>query len=146
MAKYLPPLGDSKSQLSGLLYFSNLLFLARKPTHFKISKAIIVTELQVISFTIHERLSSVAGEQRDAPAIQNELGKSLSHKDLVDQIEYTVAQLNRCGVSRNERVAIVLPQSPELAVAFLAVSAAATAAPLNHKAHSILKCKRANIR
>jgi non-ribosomal peptide synthetase component E (peptide arylation enzyme) len=73
---------------------------------------VIGNEYKVIRNTTHERLSSVAGDYGDAPAIQNAVGASLSYKDLVDQIEYTVVQLNRCGVSRNERVAIVLPQSP----------------------------------
>jgi acyl-CoA synthetase (AMP-forming)/AMP-acid ligase II/acyl carrier protein len=35
------------------------------------------------------------------------------------------------GVGRNDRVAIVLPNGPEMAVAFLAVTAGATSAPLN---------------
>src|SRR5260370_7063354 len=43
----------------------------------------------------------------------------------------TVPSLNRLGVGRGDRVAIVLPQEPDLAVTFLAVAAGATAAPLN---------------
>ncbi|OAD20909.1 AMP-dependent synthetase and ligase, partial [Candidatus Thiomargarita nelsonii] len=39
--------------------------------------------------------------------------------------------LNTLGVGRNDRIAIVLPNCPEMAVAFLAVAAGATAAPLN---------------
>jgi acyl-CoA synthetase (AMP-forming)/AMP-acid ligase II/acyl carrier protein len=39
--------------------------------------------------------------------------------------------LNQFGVGRNDRVAIVLPNGPEMAVAFLSVAAAATGAPLN---------------
>jgi acyl-CoA synthetase (AMP-forming)/AMP-acid ligase II len=35
------------------------------------------------------------------------------------------------GIGRNDRVAIVLPNGPEMAVAFIAVAAGATAAPLN---------------
>lgn len=39
--------------------------------------------------------------------------------------------LNQIGLGRNDRVALVLPNGPEMAVAFLSVTAAATCAPLN---------------
>jgi acyl-CoA synthetase (AMP-forming)/AMP-acid ligase II/acyl carrier protein len=55
----------------------------------------------------------------------------LSHQQLRDQVAATVLVLNRLGVGRNDRVAIVLPQGPDLAVTFLAVAAGAVAAPLN---------------
>lgn len=55
----------------------------------------------------------------------------LSHQSLYDQVAAKVQVLNDLGVGRNDRVAIVLPQGPELAAAFLAVAACATAAPLN---------------
>ena len=55
----------------------------------------------------------------------------LSHQQLWDQVAMTVPALNRLGVGRGDRVVIVLPQGPELALAFLAVAAGATAAPLN---------------
>ena len=55
----------------------------------------------------------------------------LSHQRLWDQVAMTVPSLNRLGVGRGDRVAIVLPQGPDLAVTFLAVAAGATAAPLN---------------
>jgi acyl-CoA synthetase (AMP-forming)/AMP-acid ligase II len=43
----------------------------------------------------------------------------------------TVKMLNTIGLGRHDRVALVLPNGPEMAVAFLAVAAGATAAPLN---------------
>jgi oxalate---CoA ligase len=43
----------------------------------------------------------------------------------------TVAGLNALGIGRNDRVAIVLPNGPEMAAAFVAVGAGATTAPLN---------------
>jgi len=43
----------------------------------------------------------------------------------------TVAVLNARGIGRNDRVAIVLDNGPEMAAAFMAVAAGATAAPLN---------------
>ena len=46
-------------------------------------------------------------------------------------VDRTVVTLNRLGVGRGDRVAIVLPNGPEMATAFLCVAAAAAAAPLN---------------
>lgn len=43
----------------------------------------------------------------------------------------TVAGLNERGLGRNDRVAIVLPNGPEMAGAFVSVAAGAAAAPLN---------------
>jgi acyl-CoA synthetase (AMP-forming)/AMP-acid ligase II len=42
-----------------------------------------------------------------------------------------VTALNGFGIGRNDRVGLVLPNGPELAVAFLAVAAGAASAPLN---------------
>ena len=42
-----------------------------------------------------------------------------------------VQTLHAMGLGRNDRVALVLPNGPEMAVAFLAVAASATCAPLN---------------
>src|SRR5215217_4382615 len=55
----------------------------------------------------------------------------LSYAGLRSYVEQTVRCLNRLGVGRNDRVAIVLPNGPEMALAFLGVAAGATAAPLN---------------
>jgi oxalate---CoA ligase len=55
----------------------------------------------------------------------------LTYGDLRAQIAATVAQLNRLGVGREDAVAIVLPNGPEMATAFAAIAAGATAAPLN---------------
>jgi acyl-CoA synthetase (AMP-forming)/AMP-acid ligase II len=43
----------------------------------------------------------------------------------------TVSDMNARGIGRNDRVAIVLPNGPEMAAAFIAVGAGATTAPLN---------------
>ena len=51
--------------------------------------------------------------------------------DLRNQVRGVVTALNGFGFGRGDRVAIVLPNGPEAAVAFLGVAAGATAAPLN---------------
>ena len=55
----------------------------------------------------------------------------LSYDDLHQQILETGENLHRLGVGRNDPVAIVLPNGPEMAVAFLSISSFATCAPLN---------------
>lgn len=55
----------------------------------------------------------------------------MSFSGLRKQMAYTVEMLNTVGVGRNDRVAIVLPNGPLMATAFLGIAAGATAAPLN---------------
>ena len=55
----------------------------------------------------------------------------LRYDALREQLGATAAALRARGVQRNDRVAIVTPNGPEAATAFLGVSAAATSAPLN---------------
>ncbi|HLG87220.1 MAG TPA: acyl--CoA ligase [Alphaproteobacteria bacterium] len=56
---------------------------------------------------------------------------SLTYGGLRDLVRRTVAALNRMGVGRGDRVAIVLPNGPEMATSFVAVACGATTAPLN---------------
>jgi amino acid adenylation domain-containing protein len=56
---------------------------------------------------------------------------SLTYGRLWIHINNVVKTLHATGVGRNDRVALVLPNGPEMAVAFLAVAASATSVPLN---------------
>lgn len=47
------------------------------------------------------------------------------------QVETTAATLRSHGIRCNDRVALILPNGPEMATAFLGVASAATSAPLN---------------
>jgi acyl-CoA synthetase (AMP-forming)/AMP-acid ligase II/acyl carrier protein len=55
----------------------------------------------------------------------------LTYARLLSLIAHVVETLNTMGIGRNDRVALVIPNGPEMAVAFLAVAAGATSAPLN---------------
>lgn len=55
----------------------------------------------------------------------------LTHAELRALVDRTVASLNAMGIGRGDRVAIVLPNGPFMASAFLAVAAGAASAPLN---------------
>ena len=66
-----------------------------------------------------------------AAAIAAPSRKPLSHGELRALIKRTVARLNELGAGRNDRVAIVLPNGPEMAACFLAVASGTASAPLN---------------
>ena len=55
----------------------------------------------------------------------------MTYDALRRQTSETVARLNQLGIGRNDPVAIVLPNGPEMASAFIGVAAGATTAPLN---------------
>lgn len=55
----------------------------------------------------------------------------LTYRALASLCHRTVAALNGLGIGRNDRVAIVLPNGPEMATTFLCIGACATTAPLN---------------
>lgn len=80
---------------------------------------------------IHRLIGARAERTPDALAILAPGRKPLTYSRLLSQIEYTVGALNDLGLGRDDRIAIVLPNGPEMAVAFVAVAAGATAAPLN---------------
>jgi acyl-CoA synthetase (AMP-forming)/AMP-acid ligase II len=57
--------------------------------------------------------------------------RPISFRRLWDQIINIGSQLNQFGIGHGDRVALVLPNGPEMATAFLATGAFATCAPLN---------------
>jgi oxalate---CoA ligase len=57
--------------------------------------------------------------------------RPLGYRDLRGLVTRTVSDLNSFGVGRGDRVAMVLPNGPEAATAFVAIAAGATTAPLS---------------
>ena len=55
----------------------------------------------------------------------------MTHAELRALVGRTVAQLNALGVGRNDRLAIVLPNGPEMAACFVAAACGTATAPLN---------------
>ncbi|MCF8466408.1 MAG: acyl--CoA ligase [Sneathiella sp.] len=66
-----------------------------------------------------------------APAIGAPDRQPLTYSGLRALAAKTVARLNELGIGRNDRVAIVLPNGPEMATAFVTIGCGATTAPLN---------------
>jgi acyl-CoA synthetase (AMP-forming)/AMP-acid ligase II len=81
-----------------------------------------------VNATLNALLASGAA---GAPAIRAPGRPALSYAGLRDLAAATIARLNGIGIGRNDRVAIVLPNGPEMAAAFIAIGAGATTAPLN---------------
>jgi len=80
---------------------------------------------------LNKLLAAQLNRNPEAIAITAPGRTPLTYRQLNHHINTVVATLNTLGVGRNDRIAIVLPNGPEMAVAFLAVAAGATAAPLN---------------
>jgi len=78
--------------------------------------------------TIRELLRAGAD---DAVALSAPGVPGLTFAGLRALADRTVAALNAMGIGRNDRVAIVLPNGPEMASAFLAIASGAASAPLN---------------
>jgi acyl-CoA synthetase (AMP-forming)/AMP-acid ligase II/acetyltransferase-like isoleucine patch superfamily enzyme/acyl carrier protein len=81
--------------------------------------------------TVHSLLKNATERDAAAIAIAAPGRQPLSYERLLHQVEETVRSLSSVGLKRNDRVAVVLPNGPEMAVAFLGVASGAACAPLN---------------
>ncbi len=66
-----------------------------------------------------------------APKSGDTVRQAMTHAGLRALAGRTVAELNRFGIGRNDRVAMVVPNGPEMAAGFVAIACGATTAPLN---------------
>jgi acyl-CoA synthetase (AMP-forming)/AMP-acid ligase II len=78
--------------------------------------------------TLQELLQTGAD---DAIAIAAPGRVPLDYRGLRALVAATTASLNAAGIGRNDRVAIVLPNGPEMATCFVACASAVASAPLN---------------
>ncbi|MCC6249430.1 MAG: AMP-binding protein [Rubrivivax sp.] len=82
--------------------------------------------------TLHALLlGPAAAAPADAPAIGAPGRPDLTHGGLRALIERTLATLDSLGIGRNDRVAIVLANGPEMAACFVAAACGVATAPLN---------------
>src|SRR5215468_11597017 len=93
---------------------------------------ILVDTRRLISFSSIPRvLEYHAKRTPDAPAILAPGRSPLTYGRLYQHIDEMGRTLRAIGIGRRHRVAVVLPNGPEMAVAFLAVAANAVCAPIN---------------
>ncbi|MDA0322655.1 MAG: acyl--CoA ligase [Verrucomicrobia bacterium] len=57
--------------------------------------------------------------------------QALTYRELLETVDRAGAALRSIGISRSDRVAVVLPNGPEMAATFVAVASCAACAPLN---------------
>jgi amino acid adenylation domain-containing protein len=81
--------------------------------------------------SIYKVLKKIAGEAPLSTALLGCSRPPLSYGELLLQIEKTGSELRRCGITRGDRVALVMPNGAESAIGCFAIAAAATCAPLN---------------
>jgi oxalate---CoA ligase len=81
---------------------------------------------------MQDTLRDMLAASADATAALAAPGRAaMSHGQLRQLIARTLAALNALGIGRNDRVAIVLANGPEMAACFIACASGVTSAPLN---------------
>ena len=83
------------------------------------------------SATLVSLLQEQALRQPHAPAVLAPARDPLSYAGLLAQVQRLAGHLTALGASPSTRLAVVLPNGPEMAVAFVGVAACASCAPLN---------------
>ena len=81
--------------------------------------------------SLHSLRDALAAGAGTAPALSAPGRAALDFQGLRSLIGDTVATLNALGIARNDRVAIVLNNGPEMAACFVACACGVTSAPLN---------------
>lgn len=83
--------------------------------------------------SIYSVLQSSCQRFGSSVAFHRDDGKSLTYQELLDNVNAIIAYLIKNGIkaSGKRRVALVMPNGPEMSVSLLAISSVATAIPLN---------------
>ncbi|MHB0937507.1 MAG: AMP-binding protein [Armatimonadota bacterium] len=81
--------------------------------------------------TMHALIAAHADAAPDAPAIAAPGRAPLTYRGLLECLHETAGALAGLGIAGGDRVAVVLPNGPEMATAFLGMAVVASCAPLN---------------
>src|SRR5262245_14450782 len=81
--------------------------------------------------TLADAVARSAAQRPDAPALIASGGAALTYERLADAIHDLTRSLQSHGLADGDRVALVMPNGPALALMFLAVSSRMACAPLN---------------
>ncbi len=85
----------------------------------------------LVTQAIHPLIRAHAQQRTDAEALGAPGRTPLRYGSLLTLMETVKDRLNALGLGRGNRIAIVLPNGPEMAAAFLSVASCASSAPLN---------------
>jgi acyl-CoA synthetase (AMP-forming)/AMP-acid ligase II/thioesterase domain-containing protein/acyl carrier protein len=91
----------------------------------------IASPIDRTGVSVHSLIETHAARRPEAIAIAAPGRVPLTYPQLARHLVSLAAQLKAVGLTSNDRVGVVLPNGPELAVALLAVSCAAVAVPLD---------------
>lgn len=83
---------------------------------------------------MHSLYDLISGPAEHAPASTAILAPNrepLRYGQLRQHVAQVVGYLNQVGLGRNDRIGLVLPDGPEMAVAVVCVAAGATCVPLS---------------
>ena len=83
--------------------------------------------------TLFTTIQAMATAQPDAVALRFHGRDSLSYAGLMASMQAVKREINGYGLGRNDRIAIVHPNGPELALIVLGILSCASCAPLNQK-------------
>lgn len=81
--------------------------------------------------TIYELLARQARHSPNSAAVLAPGRRPLTFERLLSRVDEVLRSLGSLNIERNDKVAIVLPNGPEMALAFLSIACSAVAAPLN---------------
>jgi len=88
-----------------------------------------VHESDTPATTVRDLLSP----DHDGPALIDVDGRAIDHATLCHQVDRLADAFRSAGLGRNDRLAIVLPNGPEIVITLLAAMTVGCAAPLNPK-------------
>ena len=81
--------------------------------------------------TVYQLLRAWAEETPEAIAIASPGNEPITYSQLVNQVNFIIKSLTEMGIARNDRIAIVMPNSAEMIAVFLGICCTAISAPLN---------------
>ena len=84
-----------------------------------------------MSLLVHNLLRNTAERHPDATALLAPGREPMTYGRLLGHVQQVTETLHTFGIGPRDRIALALPDGPEMASAFLAISAAAVCAPLN---------------
>ena len=87
--------------------------------------------IDIQTSTLYRLISSQTAVHPEKIAITGPMAKPRTYRQLDNQIRYFLSALKIMGFKRNDRIAVVLQNGPDLAVAFVSVVCGFTAVPLN---------------
>jgi amino acid adenylation domain-containing protein len=88
-------------------------------------------ELQPTQRTLYSMICERSASSPEALAILALDRQPITYRQLADQIAFISLQLNQLGFRHTDRIAVALPNGPEMLAAYLTVSAVCACAPLN---------------